>query len=362
MDSLARRVKSRCCGLLEFRYLGKAFDGLYNVAHIDYDVSIDDLERLPMAYLHRTIHEFIVAEDVWQVISDLTKDMQFSIPARLASACILAMKLAKKIHSPTHRKYVDTWAHACGLVAVESPLQAHAYLMELDRLMSALEILSRQNLGGPPLDIDLPAPHWTTAFLPSTLWNPFSHGPESYGSIYTWAAVLGLLVEPMPLPTSLDDQTRFFIVTHALSSWPGPQVKGSMHPPEHRCTTLEYLLDRLMHPENEACGASLWHLAMVHCHKLQQDRRLMEIARLLKILLSATKHPCLLWRQPLKEARLSWSFSGIKFSYVLESVDHVPLLGLLRQHLYQSGTQEDIKLVNEIQRLTERVVDNYNSV
>ena len=95
LSSLVRRVQSRCCGLLELRHTGKALDGSSAITTLGEFISFDEVGYVTVAYMHRTVHEFLTMDEVWQEVSSLTRDMEFSISTRLVSACLSTMKLAK---------------------------------------------------------------------------------------------------------------------------------------------------------------------------------------------------------------------------------------------------------------------------
>jgi hypothetical protein len=98
MSTLDKRIRSRCCGLLELRYNDNTLAGWPSVMNIDNLITIADGDRGVVTYLHRTVAEFIAASEVWQEVCELTNDMAFDCDSSLASACLSMMKLANRFN------------------------------------------------------------------------------------------------------------------------------------------------------------------------------------------------------------------------------------------------------------------------
>ncbi|KAF2178066.1 hypothetical protein K469DRAFT_512952, partial [Zopfia rhizophila CBS 207.26] len=81
------RIQSRCCGLFE---LHKRSDLEVNAQGWKTGCGGD---RLVVSYMHRTVAEFLTAEDVWNEICSMTKGSDFSPVLHLASACLSMVKV-----------------------------------------------------------------------------------------------------------------------------------------------------------------------------------------------------------------------------------------------------------------------------
>jgi hypothetical protein len=343
MDSLVKRIQSRCCGLLELRYVGKTLDGLSSIITAGECVSIEKMEILVVTYLHRTVHEFLTVQEVWQDICRLTNGDEHNMPTRLASAALSTLKLANQITGPTHDWYLTLTTQLCREVMDSSPEMAHRFVLEMDRTMTDLLDKSKVDRYHHSYFTSQCLRHWSTeshslrsADSYGLILECLAPGSLNYASIYTYAAGQGLFCQPMVVPVELNDDVRFQIVLHALSSW---QMNTSYTLSlECRSTTMTYLLGNVIRPETEGYNTSLWEMALVVCKKLIHDGRYPEAARLLEIFLSKTESPWTLWKQPVRLP-----------SYIVDAPE--ALLRSLRVYQHRSSLREDANLVDKIERL-----------
>lgn len=217
MSSPIKRLQSRCCGLLEVRYAGRTLDGLSKIPIVRGEVSIEDIGKLTIAYLHRTVHEFIIMEELWHEICALTSDACFSIPTRLASACLSAIKLASSWIG-RHVRFIKIITQLCREVADTTPGTAHAYLMNLERTISTIGSPALELPKEPHTNDIISRDHWSSRMFEQK-GSLLAKGVLSHASIYTYAAGRGLLCHPMPFPSNIDQRHRFEIVFHALMGW-----------------------------------------------------------------------------------------------------------------------------------------------
>ncbi|KAH8724294.1 hypothetical protein GQ44DRAFT_284835 [Phaeosphaeriaceae sp. PMI808] len=354
MSSLVKRIQSRCCGLLELRYTQRTLDGLSRVTIMGDTVSIDDVGHLVVTYMHRTVHEFLVVDEVWLLIRSLTEGMEPTLSARLASACLSIMKAAAHLVHLTHDWYLKFASHLCREIADTSPCLAHEYLLELDHTMSELQARSPLDLQDPFLNYPPYSQHWSAELFPLAFelldLTFFGHASSfNHDSIYTYAAVQGILASTMTLPEDIDHQARFEIALHALSSWQAiAETNYDIRKPislripslEHRLRTLTYILTNVIKSESKLSNTSLWEVALVGCQLLYANARYLESARLLQILLDTSDSPQSLWREPLQ-------------NHILKTVEPTNLLMSLKCSLVELGRAEDIILVEEIERMVD---------
>ncbi|THV46237.1 hypothetical protein BGAL_0403g00050 [Botrytis galanthina] len=90
-NSTEARIQSRCCGLLE---IGRDC-GPTNAA-LDW-ASGDDNDGSVVRYMHRTVGEFLVCGEVWEEMSEMTKNSGFNPALNLSSACLSMLKSASTI-------------------------------------------------------------------------------------------------------------------------------------------------------------------------------------------------------------------------------------------------------------------------
>jgi hypothetical protein len=372
MSSLVNRVQSRCCGLLELRDKGKTLDGLSKIEVMGDDVTIDEVNHISIDYLHRTVHEFITVDDVWQGICDLTGDMLFDVSARLVSASLSIMKLVRNTDTRTDKAYAVFVTALCREVLDVSPETGHDYFMELDRIMTELNMRLHADQSHECTSDACSLAHWSqnegsiSSRIPANI--VLLGEGTSHASKYTYAAGRGLLCYPMLIPADMSHRSRFEVVIHALSSW--TEIKdskdGCTTSLEQKVRTLTYVLDKVLGPEGECLDTSLWQIIVVLCEKLQNKGRYLEAAHLLKVALSAADAPWSLWRTAFKITIPAWviwgSFSAPRRPVTKPgSASGVPhrcpadereaILQSFRDRLTKPGTKDLAHLMNDIDRL-----------
>jgi hypothetical protein len=362
LTSLIKRIQSRCCGLLELRHTEKTLDGLSRITIPGQFISIEEVGHLVITYMHRTVHEFITVDEVWQEIRNLTDEMQFSISTRLASGCLSTMKLARQIVDRTHEIYLTITTQLCREV-MDTPTQpGYAFMVELDRTMSELDTPSGSEYDPQPYSTTWFSTHWSCKFqLTSTDF--LVPSGLNYASIYTYAAERGLLADPVPFPTDIDDHHRFEMVIRALSSWTKIEGPRNSRSPslKHKIRTLMYVLDRVTRPEIRYFDVAIWQATLVVCKTLQQDERYLEAAHLLRTMVCSSQFPKCFWQTTSSTTNASSSASPNGGQMPTPIADLASLLRSMRQHLDKPGGKEDLVLLNEIERWTNLDGDNPSS-
>lgn len=93
------------------------------------------MEHLTVTYLHKTVHEFITADEIWPDIRALTDDSDITIPQRLMFACLATLTLVAQLGTD-----MDDWYKRVALelsrdIERTQPQIASEYLEELDDVM-----------------------------------------------------------------------------------------------------------------------------------------------------------------------------------------------------------------------------------
>ncbi|RYN23884.1 hypothetical protein AA0112_g9259 [Alternaria arborescens] len=336
METLEKRIRSRCCGLLEVRYNDDK-ETVAGWATTQY-ITIDKINRGVVTYLHRTVAEFIATTEVWQEVCELTNDMALDSTSSLTSACLSTMKLASQYDDDGLKWYLETTASFCQRATTTEPQTTQKYVYEMDHIMSRFQQRSRRPYDGRSRVRTL---HWSA--------EPHDVEPvesalavEEHKSIHTFAARRGILAHLLLLPFGVGDEERFVIVLNALLIWRKRLFRalnnsGSLG---NATELLSYLLRNVWGPESIAFSTSLWQQALVWCTDMKADHySILEAARLMKVLLSAVDAPQSLWQRSVQ----AWKDFILGPTHVLES---------FRAHAEDNPSPENITLLNNLEHLT----------
>jgi hypothetical protein len=292
MSTLEKRIRSRCCGLLEFHYNRdkETLAGRSAPMEFAQSITIDKVNRNVVTYLHRTVAEFIATAEVWQEVCELMKDMTLDSTSSLASACLSTMKLASQLNDDGLKWYLEAAARFCRQATTTEPQVIQKYVYEMDRIMSELQTKSRNACDHKSHDSTL---HWSAKSHCVEL-DALALAVEKHESIHTFAARRGILAHLRLLPSNIDHDERFVIVLNALFIWKYRLVRA-----EHTYMSLDmasamlsYLLRYVTHPEWVAFDTSLWQQVLLLCTDMRAENfSILEAVWLLKILLSAVGSP-----------------------------------------------------------------------
>lgn len=146
------RLRSRCCGLLEVhkkvtipkatkeRYLY----GEYALAQA-YSMSVDPIVTSTVDYLHRTVAEFILSDDVWNEICSMTADSNFGPTLHLACASLSMMKIDESYLRGDLNVHVTNALTFCrSATEVDGPMLAKL-MTEIEVIMHQLRLRYRKN-------------------------------------------------------------------------------------------------------------------------------------------------------------------------------------------------------------------------
>lgn len=103
-EKTENKIRSRCCGLIKvYKKLGVLGKG--SSEQPDPSSNTDSsLGDSVITYLHRTVAEFLMAQDVWAEICAATNDSNFDPACNLASACLSTMKIESSLNLLTNYK------------------------------------------------------------------------------------------------------------------------------------------------------------------------------------------------------------------------------------------------------------------
>ncbi|KAH7076026.1 hypothetical protein FB567DRAFT_503838 [Paraphoma chrysanthemicola] len=315
MDSLEKRIRSRCCGLLELRYSRKS-------------LSFAEVRIAEVNYLHRTVAEFIVLDEVWNQILRVTEGIALDVNQNLASACLLILKSFVSFRQHDLERYTEYVALFCRTSTTISPDMLLQYLHELDAVRTALQ----RNLATLPTDQCQSAQsHWSSKPM-EIAWNPRRQVLRLQHNIYTFAASMWLYQCPIALPANLCDDQRFLIIISAMNAWHKPE---SIQQPsfEERLKALAYLLQNLLRTGDDKLETRLWHRALTLSKMMVEKNEIIESAHFLRVFLSASRSPILLCQLSDDAAMV---ISDLKF----------------RLSRFHSSSRDDVKLLRELERLS----------
>jgi hypothetical protein len=262
---LERRLRSRCCGLLEVRHPNA---GLSIVTH-----------------MHRTVDEFLTLDEVWEEVCEVTKSTGFEPTLNLASACLA---VAKDFNGwpgdETQDKYMLFVATFCGSTASLTPPVAYRYVAELYKLRSTGAILT----------------------------------PSHAKNIHAFAAECGIVQYYFsgPFLSFMDfcsrHQDRYDIAFHALHSWHRDAYSDelSLETVYHgeRARVLSHILEHVIGPDNVTSGHDLWLTALGVCEILMGEGvgNKDYVVLLLDTVLRASSRPAVLWQQACEYQELEF--------------------------------------------------------
>lgn len=336
METLEKRIRSRCCGLVEVRY-NEDTETLAEWASTQ-DITVDKINSCVVTYLHRTVAEFIATTEVWQEVCELTNDMALDSTSSLISACLSTMKLADRYDEDGVRWYLEATASFCRQATTTEPQITQKYVYEMDHIMSKFQQRSRRPYDGRSRVRTL---HWSAE--PHEVESvELALAVEEHKSIHTFAAKRGILAHLRLLPFGIGDEERFVIVLNALFIWRTRLFRARNNDVSLDIATklTSYLLRNVWGPESVAFGTSLWQQALTWCTNTKADRySILEAARLLKVLLSAVDAPQSLWQRSVQ----AWNDFIIGPTHVLKS---------FRAHTEDNPAPENITLLNNLEHLT----------
>jgi hypothetical protein len=302
---LERRLRSRCCGLLEVQ-----------------TPRYPTLGEPVVTYMHRTVGEFLTLEEVWEEVCDITKRTGFEPTLNLASACLAVAKIFSDSPADEMQKQY-TWraAELCGESITLTPRMAHKYVTEFYKMRSMM---------APP-------------------------GLEEHESIHIFAARTGIVQYYLSDPfldylAQLDESCRhlerrlerYKITVQALHSWGWARARVDFETwdlgREGDARTLSHLLAHIMSPEDAAYGRQLWVATLDACGSRQNigGCKKSSIGLLLVTFLRASEDPAALCQQALEYRRQG----HIRFD-----------LNTILQETHADFNEEDIKLFEEVKRL-----------
>jgi hypothetical protein len=298
---LERRLRSRCCGLLEVQ----------TPRHSRLDEPV-------VTYMHRTVGEFLTLEEVWKEVCDITKGTGFMPTLNLASACLaVAKNFNNSPADETQEKFLWRAAALCGESTTLTPQMAHKYVTEFYKMRSMMA-------------------------LP---------GLEEDESIHIFAARTGIaqyyLSDPFLDFLAQPDESRwerYNITAQALHNW--KRVKGDI---EFRILdfegderTLSHLLTHIMSPENAFYGCQIWFTALEICGGIIQDDRgnTHRIVLLLVIFLRASINPAALCQQAFEYRQQDFIWFDLE-----------TYLQGYKGGSHPDFNEKDIKLFEELRRL-----------
>ncbi|KAF2177303.1 hypothetical protein K469DRAFT_644493 [Zopfia rhizophila CBS 207.26] len=279
-NNTAARIRSRCCGLLEVRTKPRTCRMSTYPPEINGSV---------VNYLHRTVAEFLVSDDIWNRICDMTKASGFNAVLNICSGCLSMMNILVGFNErdPNLRQYPNYIAIFLRSAPNLSDEMLSEYICTLDQLMCQHKSnLQRQSNV-------LPDVHWSVGFFKSkaksgSVDNLNYPDLDRFGSILTFAARTGLIqyLKAFRNFQSLEDLCRYSLVVRALASWQDDPQQITLH---NRAATLSFLLRNAAAPETEGLGVSLWQCALSIGQQLLQVKKPENCAELLKVFLITTR-------------------------------------------------------------------------
>ncbi|KAH7070067.1 hypothetical protein FB567DRAFT_507528 [Paraphoma chrysanthemicola] len=306
MSSVDKRIRSRCCGLLELRYDDRTSTGQTAAIFSDQHTFIEnEVGRSYVTYLHRTVAEFITTDEVWKEIRCLTESMKFDPSTNLASACLSILKIAKRLDDSTLQSYLAFAIHFCRTSEEVSSSFVTGFLQALDRTMAHLQKKAFIDWHYGSAHVDL---HWST-ISDHAIFKEMDTAIQQHASVYSFAARRGLYKHPIPPPADSSPESRFAVVVHAMWSWKIEVGPLKLPPPSanNRSIAFLYLLKNYAGLESVAFGTNLWQHTRVLGESMVASGLSTEVGHLCKTLLNAVRSLGVPW-QVLEDAKQTFDF------------------------------------------------------
>lgn len=308
MTFLAKRIRSRCCGLLEVHHV--------KLRHLkrkerseDEPVSLDEANKTVVTYMHRTVAEFLDTQVMWEDICAFTKDRNYDPSVRLTSGCLSTIKTAQHLRDVSLQWLLQITMMFCR-TATKIPMHVYPrYLMEIDKKMCEL----KEDLEGPDGDTDYNpqdsmhggdtdfnpeyTAHWSLNFSGKKL----ERINYKHASLETFAAASGLYFFPIPSKKPKTDFQWFVNIYYAIASWRERRNDDNYFPElNERIRTLAYLTKQTARFGDTKLIQRLWNEA-VRASSLLLDRKdYLNAAELLHTFLNTQKSPQKLWEQSIQ--------------------------------------------------------------
>jgi hypothetical protein len=275
-ERIEARVRSRCCGLLELREIeGKSM--FWPPTPV-------------VAYLHRSVAEFVTSQDVWDDMLSLTNDTKFSPGTHIACGMLSILKTSHP--SPGKVKYVrmprastrasyseeilDLAMNVCHQnIGIEDSLLLR-YMEVVDKTMaSKSQGLSYNSIDRQDCQLST---HWSVRMAPSYLESKIQHlsghlPSWAQANILTFAACNGFLPYLKAVDRSSNLVDVELLIVFALGGWgDGNIVFSDMR------KTLRFLLKILVDRselgiESPLGNNTLWEHAVVITYNFVNGER-----------------------------------------------------------------------------------------
>jgi hypothetical protein len=318
VGSLERRLRSRCCGLLEVRIFGT-------------------LDESVVTYMHRTVGEFLTLDEVWEEVCGITNGTGFEPTLNLASACLAVVKTSNNsLSGATLKKYIMRATAWCGKSTTLTPQMAHKFVTELYMLCPTITA-KRYEMRPAMASLftgELESIHIfaaQTRIVQYYLSDPFLvHLAQSDGNL-------------RHLHHSESYRERYNITVQALHSWDWARMEWESWDLgyEGDARTLSHLLTHIMSPDDATHGRPLWLAALKTCESMEiSDRSTYSTLLLLVTFLQASSDSAVLCQQALE-----YRHQGhIRF-------DLEAFLQKYKEGSHANFDEEDVKLFRELKRL-----------
>lgn len=330
------RVRSRCCGLLEFH---RKADGIIvgKQTSLDRISVVKEIRRSVVAYLHRTVAEFLTTVEVWGEICNKTKGSGFDPMQRFAAAHLTLIKGARgytDVLLPPYIAYATKFCRASTELSDETFTQHVTAIDEtMNHFLRKYEATEREAATDTKL-------HWSAHLYhigaDRTEWQSL----RMLSSVLTFGARNNLhryLKRVIP-QHDINHEFGVAMAINAMESWRDLVSKGALAAvsnvasSQDRLITLRYIIEHVVRPEESALDTNLWRQAFVLCHDLWKADRFLDCGELMKIFLETSKNVEFMMSEWPKETN---------------SVQLVPLLESFHRH----DDPEVVKLGINLQQL-----------
>jgi hypothetical protein len=282
-DNIGARIRSRCCGLIEIH---KSFTQTSSTNEWSDKQSAGDNSQenaiVPIVdYLHRTVAEFLLTDDVWQQICDMTASSQFQCVSSMAYASLSMLKTTDSYQKSSLKERLHNALAFCRENEF-SDQKLEEFFTQIDRTMEQHVLYAIER--GWRKSTSFQA-HWSTYFYPVPAVPAQNQQTLTrHGNRFCVAARLSLVqyLKVSGLSKFMNYFSRYVIVPHALQGWHDDDSNISLH---DRSDTLLFLLQNVARPEDVGLDGSFWQHAVGIGDFLAKRDRQVHCAELLRVFL-----------------------------------------------------------------------------
>jgi hypothetical protein len=281
LNTAEARIRSRCCGLIEVRNNHGHANAIHDWA------TMEEVDASVVSYLHRTVAEFLVSDDVWNETCGMTKDTGFNPFLNLSSACLSMVKCESSITRPDVKMHLENMMTFVRSATQLDDQTLRKYMNDIEETMSRHQQLYEIQMNGRVSLIG----NWLPDVFQVGLLSITSAEQDTLrrvGCHLDLAARTGIIryLRANSSFQSCDSLTKHALALHALDSWQDDPQRISL---QDRTESLTFLLRGARLEDETALSRFLWRSALTIGRAMVKDKPV-DCAELLRSFLTTTRN------------------------------------------------------------------------